>query len=278
VVYIRRNTGSNDGSIYRVSTRGGGEPELLLSRSQLGGDPSEIRISPDGARIAIERGMHEDIFCLEVATRELRRITSTSGNATDPDWNPDGRSLLYVRPFLYFGDRDSLVGIFVVDTETLAERQVKVDGHPTSGFSPRWSPDGKSIVMIGFAHMGSFTTSHVWLLAADGSSLRDLSAGSRRWNERAEWYGGSKAVVYASRDGESSRSDTETRMITVGERVVSILTISIWECGRLVALSHDGTFFVYEGPDSLSDHGALMRRDMNDATGSRERLLARFAD
>jgi dipeptidyl aminopeptidase/acylaminoacyl peptidase len=75
--------------IYLVPVTGG-EPKLLGS----GLRSNSPRWSPDGKKIAYISG--GQIWTIDVASGETKKITSISTGAGDPVWSPDGRMLAFV--------------------------------------------------------------------------------------------------------------------------------------------------------------------------------------
>jgi dipeptidyl aminopeptidase/acylaminoacyl peptidase len=68
----------------------GGEPKLLGA----GLRSSSPRWSPDGKRIAYVNG--GQIWTIDVASGETKKVTNISTGASDPIWSPDGRMLAFV--------------------------------------------------------------------------------------------------------------------------------------------------------------------------------------
>ena len=86
--------------------------------------------------------------------------------ANDPAWSPDGLSIAFT------SDRDVPNGpsaIYVVDLASGVDRRLSGSDH--YAWDPSWSPDG---AWIAFGQR-SDRTSHVWMMAADGSGARQLT-------------------------------------------------------------------------------------------------------
>lgn len=84
---------------------------------------------------------------------------------TEPDWSPDGKSIVFVRsgPAL-FGD------LFIISSQGgLATNLTGFNILPYFQKSPKWSPDGR-LVAFASTHDGS-TTSQIWTVWADGTKL-----------------------------------------------------------------------------------------------------------
>ena len=66
----------------------------LTSTSEDDGHPTW---SPDGRRIAFERGVPGDIFVMNADGSGARRLGSDTCDETQPAWSPDGRWIAYSR-------------------------------------------------------------------------------------------------------------------------------------------------------------------------------------
>ncbi|WP_223279919.1 amidohydrolase family protein [Streptomyces sp. SDr-06] len=91
-------------------------------------------LSPDGGRIAF-RALNA-LWLLEIGGRP-RKIVSDGYFNTDPDWSPDGRSLVYV------SDRAGTANLWRFDLAT--QRSERLTDLPNAQLTPRWSPDGAKI-------------------------------------------------------------------------------------------------------------------------------------
>jgi TolB protein len=140
--------------------------------------------SPDGRRIAFDKGIYEagtdedvlrsiDIWTVGVDGHGSRNVTH-DGSASEPAWSTKGDKLAYAR-----GD-----GVFVVRPNGSATRRAGQRADPTE---PAWSPDGRRV---------AFTTpGEVWIAAASGSGQRRLAEGASS-DTRAVWSPDGRSVSY----------------------------------------------------------------------------------
>lgn len=98
--------------------------------------------SPDGRRLAFatDRGGSLDIWSIELASAEFKRITSAPGAEMRPAWSPDGGKLVYVDAFGAYVET-----VHVLDLSTGADTTIEAAG--SSPGYPVWMPDGKSLLV-----------------------------------------------------------------------------------------------------------------------------------
>jgi eukaryotic-like serine/threonine-protein kinase len=130
--WARRDAGSNAGgmSIGRM------EPSLRRVTHDTGLQTG-ISFSPDGAKIAYaaDRGRDFDIWVRTLATGEVTQITHSPGDDLEPDWPPDGSTIV-------FRSTRNGGGIFTVPAAGGPERRIA-----NFGTLPQWSPDGSMIML-----------------------------------------------------------------------------------------------------------------------------------
>ena len=107
------------------------------------GDYEDIRISPDGRRVAVAqrdpgRGQNVDIWVLDVSRGTGTRITTERTDEFDPAWFPDGQRLAYVSDHLGFYDLYERPAEGGSERVILQSKQDKV--------TPTVSPDGRRLL------------------------------------------------------------------------------------------------------------------------------------
>lgn len=96
--------------------------------------------SPDATEIVFQSNLtgNWQLYKLNVATKEVKRLTENKFNDVTPSWSPDGSRILFA------SDRDGDDEIFVLDINSNEVRQLT---HNSSrDIHPNWSPDSKKII------------------------------------------------------------------------------------------------------------------------------------
>ena len=87
------------------------------------------------------------IFTVEVATRQVRQLTSGDTDEHSIDWSPDGREILFASNHEPNQDEFFNYDIFALRVADNSTRRLTAT--ESFEYAPRWSPDGKRIVYAG---------------------------------------------------------------------------------------------------------------------------------
>jgi len=113
---------------------------------QLTSGPSSLAWSPDGEQLVYS--MQGSLWVQDPATTSTRQLTAGPGYDYQPDWSPDGNSIIFARYL------DDAVELHLLEVATGQVNRV-TDGGAVN-VEPRWSPDGSRIAWVSTAGTGRF--------------------------------------------------------------------------------------------------------------------------
>jgi TolB protein len=159
--------------------------------------------SPDGTQIAFQSDRDSgpkprfDIYVMNADGSEMKRITSEPRHDRWPAWSPDGAWITFT------SNREIVKKIYLIrpdgrDLTLLSRLNVGYDDRYST-----WSPDGRiTFVSNREALTDRSTDEEIYMMAANGSNLRQLTD-----NDDGDWLarwepGGERFVFYSDRDGE----------------------------------------------------------------------------
>lgn len=152
------------GHIIFVSDRDGDENLYItspdgLEQTRLTEIASENpRISPDGTRVAFASNTNDnmDVYVLEIATRNLIRVTDAPARDAAPSWSPDGTRLVFE------SFRDGNLEIYMVNAD--GTNPTRLTNDPSGDSSPIWSPVANEIAFVS----NRFGNADIFLLTPNG--------------------------------------------------------------------------------------------------------------
>lgn len=214
------------------------------------------------------------LFVVNVASRQVRQLTTGSAYEHSIDWSPRGGEILFLSNRETDADRVFNYDIFAV--EVASGRVRRLTDTKSAEYRPVWSPDGRAIAFQGTTRLltSSETTmedTHVWVMDADGRNRREVATLDRRQGA-PEWSSDGAAVFFT---GQESGSTRLYRQPLTGGAPTAIVT----EDGSLGSWSLAGAAVAYaftgrSGPADLYlrplDPGAAPAR----LTALNEKLLA----
>ena len=113
---------------------------------QLTSGPSSVAWSPDSKEVVYS--MAGSLWRQKIDSKEAQQITDGAGYDYQPDWSPDGRSVVYV------SYQKDAMELWVLDLASGKSQQLTSGG--AVNVEPRWSPDGKRIVFVSTSYNKRF--------------------------------------------------------------------------------------------------------------------------
>ncbi len=193
-----------------------------------------------------------DIWSMDLGGGDETRVLSVPGQSLqDPDVSPDGTRIAYTRA----GSGRSTVELAAIDGSGVRE----LVGGPGSWSQPRWSPDGRRLVVVG--RQGG--VARLYLIDAEGGDPRPLSPTEPGLSQTdPDWSPDGRRIVHCLGDGQSAEvAVTEIE----GGGATTVLTDNDTEdAAPAFSPSGDRIVFVSRRPDGRPNLW-LMDADGSDA-------------
>jgi TolB protein len=125
---------------------------------QVTSGPSSVTWSPDGAELIYS--MQGSLWRQRVGSHAARQLTSEGGYDYQPEWSPDGRSIVYA------SYRDDAMELRLLDLISGESRSLLANG--AVNVEPRWSPDGTRLAFVSTAFEGRW---HIFVASVQGGML-----------------------------------------------------------------------------------------------------------
>jgi len=135
---------ASDGSLWRSRTNGSERIELTTPPLRL----FSMKWSPDDKRLALmaeEPGKPWKLYLIDAEGGNPKPLLNEERNEADPNWSSDGQTLLFGRLPDRMDSERKPKAIYLLDVDT--HKVTEVPGS-VGLFSPRLSPDGRSILAI----------------------------------------------------------------------------------------------------------------------------------
>lgn len=143
-----------------------------------GTEPHGAAWSPNGRMLAVtiqntttKPVKASSIYLISANGKTVRRLTSPTLDAGNPDWAPDGKRLVFNS--FYEGQSES--ELYTIRPDGTGMHRIRKEKTHNYAFDPVWSPDGGRIA---FVHASGSTPPHIWSIGADGKNLLQETHGS----------------------------------------------------------------------------------------------------
>jgi dipeptidyl aminopeptidase/acylaminoacyl peptidase len=119
------------------------------------------------------------IFVVDLASKQVRQLTSGETDEHSIDWSPDGKEILFASNREPNQDEFFNYDVFALRVDDGNTR--RITSTEFNEYEPLWSPDGRRIVYRGTRRgltdrETTMEDTHVWVMNSDGSDRREIGA------------------------------------------------------------------------------------------------------
>ena len=224
-----------------------------LVKQDVGGRIVPLGFAREGSfYYGLETGMM-DVYTasLDFQTGELlsppRKATERFvGSNSSPDWSPDGLYLAYISRRGPLWQGSYVVCIRSVGTGEERELTPRL----SYIFTPRWSPDGRSILLLGLDR--KFRRSLHLMDVESGKATPLVQTGVSLAPSNIQWSSDGKAIFYLRQESGSKTPSIEVRNLQTGQEK-EVYRASAGSSINSFALSPDGRWVVFRFFDQTTD-------------------------
>jgi TolB protein len=125
---------------------------------QVTSGPSAVTWSPDGTELIYS--MQGSLWRQRLGSDQARQLTAGGGYDYQPDWSPDGASVVYA------SYRNDAIELRLLDLSSGESRSLLADR--AVNLEPRWSPDGTRLAFVSTAYEGRW---HIFVARVESGRL-----------------------------------------------------------------------------------------------------------
>ena len=166
--------------LWRARVDGKDKRQLTVSPMRV----SMWQYSPDARKIVFMARWPDHpwkIFWVSTDGGALHEVPSPVVNQADPNWSPDGQSILFGQPPEFWAESGLPRHLYLYDLRT--EKTSEIPGS-IGLFSPRWSPDGRYVAAMALDFQGM---SRLEMATGKWHQMVTQSTNSPFWSVESTW-------------------------------------------------------------------------------------------
>jgi dipeptidyl aminopeptidase/acylaminoacyl peptidase len=192
------------------------------------------------------------IFVVDAATKQTRQLTKGDTDEHSIDWSPDGKEILYLTNPEPNQDEFFNYDVFALKVADGSVRRITATEF--NEYDPIWSPDGKKILFRGTRRgltdrETTMEDTHVWVMNADGSERRELSAGVDNRQGSPRWGPDGNSVYFTVQE----RGSNYLMHLPVSGGKPEYLVKEPGLVGSFAIAKDGSVFYSYASPRDLSE-------------------------
>jgi len=260
-LYLAKSADENESDLFKTLKR------EIVRITDTDAEESYPVISPDGKKIAFERGIGNltvaDISEDGSLSNEIILLEGW-GEPGGVVWSPDSKWLAYSHDDLYY---NSEIFIHAADNSS---KPVNVTMHPKGDYSPVWSPDGSKLGFISERNNRNNDVWFVWLKKSD-------------WLKAKEDLEEDEAKEDKKDDKDSTKSnDLVIDFENIHERLTQVTTFPDNESNPVFSKDGETIYFVMNSTTGTSDRNIFKikwdRKDLEQVTKGKTSPNSLWAD